>query len=252
MDCHERIFFQAVIQLSRQGVESAMTIIISQAALECHNRRVTAPRLFRRSRLGGRSVPSGANGMIMKAETEDMSSMLAAVARERDVEAFETLFRHYGPRVKAYMARQARDQQAAEELMQETMMVVWNKAALFDPDRGNVSAWIFTIARNLRVSAYRKQNRPEFDPNDPAFVPDEVMPADQDLENRQDAERLHKAMGQLPQEQLELLQRSFFHEIPHSALAKEFNLPLGTVKSRIRMAFAKLRAALEDRSEEDR
>lgn len=188
----------------------------------------------------------------MKSETEDMSCLLAAVARERDVEAFETLFRHYGPRVKAYMARQARDQQAAEELMQETMMVVWNKAALFDPSRGNVSAWIFTIARNLRVSAYRKQNRPEFDPNDPAFVPDDVMPADQELESRQEADRLHEAMRQLPKEQLDLLQRSFFHEIPHSALAKEFGLPLGTVKSRIRMAFAKLRAALDDSQGEDR
>nr|WP_230987465.1 sigma-70 family RNA polymerase sigma factor [Allorhizobium terrae] len=184
--------------------------------------------------------------MVMDIETEDMPRLLAAVGRDRDVEAFETLFRHYGPRVKAYMARQSRDAQAAEELMQETMMVVWNKAALFDPARGNVSAWIFTIARNLRVSAYRKEKRPEFDPTDPAFVPDDVAPADLELESREDADRLHKAMRELPKEQMELLQRSFFHDIPHSVLAKEFNLPLGTIKSRIRLAFAKLRAALDD------
>lgn len=188
----------------------------------------------------------------MDVETEDMPRLLAAVGEKRDVEAFEALFRHYAPRVKAYMARQSRDMQAAEELMQETMMVVWNKAALFDPARGNVSAWIFTIARNLRVSAYRKEKRPEFDPNDPAFVADDVPPADQEMESRQEAERLHKAMRDLPKEQLELLQRSFFHEIPHSALAKEFNLPLGTIKSRIRLAFSKLRAALEDKPLDER
>jgi RNA polymerase sigma factor (sigma-70 family) len=232
-------------------VIAAMTIIISQAALECHNSRTQRLRVLPRSLTSLQSVPSGANGMIMDVEIDDMPRLLAAVGQHRDVEAFETLFRHYGPRVKAYMARQSRDAQAAEELMQETMMVVWNKAALFDPARGNVSGWIFTIARNLRVSAYRKEKRPEFDPTDPAFVPDDVASADQELESREDADRLHKAMRELPKEQMELLQRSFFHEIPHSALAKEFNLPLGTIKSRIRLAFAKLRAALDDKPFDD-
>lgn len=222
--------------------------MISQSALECHNRRNQPVRRTRRAAVGIEAVPCGANGMIMDVEIEEMPRLLLAVGQNRDVEAFETLFRHFAPRVKAYMARQARDSQVAEELMQETMMVVWNKAALFDPERGNVSAWIFTIARNLRVSAYRKAKRPEFDPNDPAFVPDDVPPADEELESRQEADRLHKAMRDLPKEQMELLQRSFFHEVPHSALAKEFNLPLGTIKSRIRLAFAKLRAAMDDKS----
>nr|WP_154664871.1 sigma-70 family RNA polymerase sigma factor [Allorhizobium undicola] len=185
--------------------------------------------------------------MVMDPETDDMSHLLAAVAQHRDYEAFEKLFRHYAPRVKAYMARQARDNQAAEELMQETMMAVWNKAALFDPSRGNVSGWIFTIARNLRISAYRKDRRPEFDPTDPAFVPDDVPAADEEFEARQEADRLKRAMQDLPREQRELLQLSFFNEISHSTIAKDLNLPLGTVKSRIRMAFAKLRAALDDR-----
>lgn len=233
-------------------VVDRMTIIISQAALECHNSLNQFVRRPRRKLAETEPVPCGANGMIMDVEIEDMPRLLAAVGQNRDVEAFETLFRHYAPRVKAYMARQARDSQVAEELMQETMMVVWNKAMLFDPARGNASAWIFTIARNLRVSAYRKAKRPEFDPNDPAFVPDDVAPADQELESRQEADRLHKAMLGLPKEQMELLQRSFFHEVPHSALAKEFNLPLGTIKSRIRLAFAKLRSALEDKPLDDR
>ncbi|WP_246753085.1 sigma-70 family RNA polymerase sigma factor [Sinorhizobium sp. BG8] len=177
-----------------------------------------------------------------------MYALLAAVGRDRDIEAFEALFKYYGPRVKAYMARLAGDSHAAEELMQETMMVVWNKAAQFEPSRGNVSTWIFTIARNLRIDTYRRDRRPEFDPNDPAFVPGEVPQADAVFEGMQEAERLRHAMEGLPQEQLELLKLSFFQECSHSAIAEALNIPLGTVKSRIRLAFSRLRAALEERS----
>jgi len=177
-----------------------------------------------------------------------LSQMLAAVGQDKDIEAFEALFRHYGPRVRAYMAKLARDGQGAEELMQETMLAVWNKAHQFDPARGNVSSWIFTIARNLRIDAYRKEKRPAFDPTDPAFVPDDVPPADVEFEGRQEADRLRRAMETLPAEQLELLKLSFYNEASHSAIATKLGLPMGTVKSRIRLAFAKLRAALEERA----
>lgn len=176
-----------------------------------------------------------------------MSAHLTAVAERRDVAAFEELFRYYGPRVRAYMARLARDGQLAEELMQETMMAVWNKSAQYSPDKGNVSTWIFTIARNLRIDAYRKANRPGFDPNDPAFVPADTAPADQTLEGMEDAARLHEAMAQLPSEQLQLLKLSFFDEASHGTIAETLGIPLGTVKSRIRLAFAKLRSTLEDK-----
>ena len=175
-----------------------------------------------------------------------MSAHLAAVAKNRDVAAFEELFRHYGPRVRAYMARLARDGQLAEELMQETMMAVWNKSAQYSPEKGNVSTWIFTIARNLRIDHYRKVNRPGFDPNDPAFVPTDIAPADTVFEEFEDAERLHRAMADLPSEQLELLKLSFFEEASHGTIAERLGIPLGTVKSRIRLAFSKLRTALED------
>ncbi|MDI7862623.1 sigma-70 family RNA polymerase sigma factor [Rhizobiaceae bacterium n13] len=179
---------------------------------------------------------------------DEVAKLLVAVGRDRDVEAFERLFRYYGPRVKAYMARLAHNSQAAEELMQETMMTVWNKAAQFDPSRGNVATWIFTIARNLRVDAYRKDRRPDFDPNDPAFVPDNAAAADAAFENVQEAERLRRAMEELPEEQLQLLKLSFFDDRSHSTIAEQLNIPLGTVKSRIRLAFAKLRTALEEKA----
>ena len=185
---------------------------------------------------------------LMSDNPEKLSGLLEAVARDQDVAAFEALFRHFGPKVKTYMLRRTKSAQIAEELMQETMMAVWHKAALFDSRRGSVSAWIYTIARNQFISAYRRENRPEFDPNDPALVPEQVEPADVGLENRQEGERLQSAMLELPDEQRELLQRAFFGDVSHNALSEEFRLPLGTVKSRIRMAIAKLRKSLEERS----
>ena len=225
-----------------------MTTGFSIAADACHNERgrfVRQPRPL--PQVGGNKSAS------MQASDDESSQgklaqLLTAVGQKKDVEAFEALFRHYGPRVRAYMAKLARDGQASEELMQETMLAVWNKAHQFDPARGNVSSWIFTIARNLRIDAYRKTKRPAFDPNDPAFVPDDVPSADVEFEQQEEADRLRRAMSTLPAEQLELLKLSFFNEASHSAIAAKLGLPMGTVKSRIRLAFAKLRAALEDRS----
>ncbi|MDQ0320734.1 RNA polymerase sigma-70 factor (ECF subfamily) [Pararhizobium capsulatum DSM 1112] len=177
-----------------------------------------------------------------------MAELLLAIGRDRDIQAFELLFKYYAPRVKAYLARLERDNQAAEELMQETMIAVWNKSAQFETARGNVSTWIFTIARNLRIDAYRKNRRPDFDPDDPAFVPDPVPSADSLVQELQEAERLRGAMETLPEQQLQLLRLAFFSERTHSDIADALNIPIGTVKSRIRLAFSKLRAALEERS----
>ncbi len=179
--------------------------------------------------------------------TPDFAQLLKAVGATQDKQAFEVIFKHFGPRIRAYMLKRNADRQLAEELMQETMVTVWRKATLFDPARGNASSWIFTIARNARIDAYRKEKRPEFDPNDPAFVPDDVMPADEVVQMGQSAERVHDAMKTLPPEQLKLLKLAFFEEASHSVIAEKLDLPLGTVKSRIRLAFAKLRDALGER-----
>lgn len=179
----------------------------------------------------------------------DLAGLLVAVGARRDVDAFETLFRHFAPRVKSYMARQAGDGQAAEELMQETMVAVWNKADRFDPAKGAASTWIFTIARNLRIDAFRRDKRPEFDPNDPAFVPDDVAPADEMFEAQEASTQLHQAMATLPEEQKTLLKLAFFEDHSHSAIATSLNMPIGTVKSRLRLAFSKLRAALDGKGE---
>jgi len=235
-----------VIRHTVDAVPACMTIAISIPAPVCPDTPI--PRPWRDCAPG--LVVNMKRGRMSEAARdmtpEEARALLEAVGRDRDMEAFEVLFRHYGPRVKAYMAHLARDSGIAEELMQETMIAVWNKAAQFEPGRGNVSNWIFTIARNLRIDTYRKNRRLDFDPNDPAFVPDESPPADAVFEELQEAERLRSAMAVLPQEQLELLRLSFFNDCSHTSIAEKLNLPLGTVKSRIRLAFFKLRAALED------
>ncbi|WP_235890540.1 sigma-70 family RNA polymerase sigma factor [Martelella alba] len=175
---------------------------------------------------------------------EDFGRVLVHVAATRDVASFEVLFRFYGPRIRSYMMRRATDASLAEELMQETMMTVWRKADQFDPARGTAAGWIFTIARNVRVDHIRKANRPAFDPTDPAFIPDEPLSPDAGFEADESAERLRNALGDLPDDQAELLRMSFFEEIPHSGIAERLGLPLGTVKSRIRSAFTKLRQSL--------
>lgn len=183
---------------------------------------------------------------VKEPDKDELSACLLAVGARKDIQAFEVLFRHFGPKIRAFMLKRGGNRQQAEELMQETMMMMWNKAALFDPARGSVSSWIFTVARNVRIDAFRKTNRPEFDPNDPAFVPDPEPAADDVYEAGQEAERLRGALVKLPPEQADLLRLSFYEEISHSAIAERMNLPLGTVKSRIRLAFSRLREILGD------
>jgi RNA polymerase sigma-70 factor (ECF subfamily) len=179
-------------------------------------------------------------------DNSSMADLLVAVGAGRDVKAFELLFRYYAPRLKSYMSRAGGDPRMAEELMQETMTAVWNKAAGYNPAKGAVSTWIFTIARNLRIDTYRRERRPDFNPEDPAFVPEESPAVDAAFEQQESASRLHEAMAELPRDQAELLKLSFFEDRSHSAIATSLGLPLGTVKSRIRLAFAKLRMALAD------
>ena len=179
-------------------------------------------------------------------DAQELSALLVAVGETRDVAAFQSLFRYFAPRVRAYMARPGNSGVNPDEIMQETMVAVWNKAAMYDPAKGGASTWIFTIARNLRIDAYRRERRPEFDPNDPAFVPEAEVPADRAIETRQSANSLRQAIETLSQEQSEVLRLCYFEDNSQSVIAERLNLPLGTVKSRLRLAFAKLRTVLGD------
>ncbi|MGQ9364744.1 sigma-70 family RNA polymerase sigma factor [Azospirillum sp. ST 5-10] len=180
--------------------------------------------------------------------TPSLDDLLLAVGRERDRAAFAALFTQVAPRLKAYLRRQGSDPQQAEELVQDVMLLVWRRAELFDPVRASAATWIFTVARNRRVDLRRRESRPEVDPADPALVPDPAEPADRRLEAAQSAGRLRAALDDLPPEQAELLRLAYFEDKPHSAISVERGIPLGTVKSRLRLALERLRKVLREPS----
>lgn len=194
---------------------------------------------------GGMSQASakGGNGPL---DEPSLNRLIQAIATHRDRSAFAAVFGHFGPRIKAYLMRRGSDAASAEEVVQEVMVTLWRRAETFDARQANASTWVFTIARNKRIDMMRRERRPEIDPEDPALVPADNGNAERRVEQAQEAERLRGAMAGLPAEQKDLLTMAFFEDKPHSAIAAESGLPLGTVKSRIRLAMARLRKELGD------
>jgi RNA polymerase sigma factor (sigma-70 family) len=175
-----------------------------------------------------------------------LNDLMLAVARDRDRAAFATLFGHFGPRLKAYLLRLGADSGTAEELVQEVMLMVWRRADSFDPALAGAGTWIFTIARNKRIDTLRRERRPEYDPDDPALAPEPDVAADHRIEASQQSERLRRAIALLPDEQADLLRQAYFEDKPHSTIAAERGLALGTVKSRLRLALGRLRKELKE------
>jgi RNA polymerase sigma factor (sigma-70 family) len=167
------------------------------------------------------------------------------VAEERDREAFARLFDHFAPRINAYLMRQGAPNGLAEEIAQDTMIVLWNKAHLFDSSKSSVSTWLFRVARNRRIDLIRRDKSDRIDPNDPIFHPSPMEAPDEEMDAASRDERVREAMKALRPEQLDLIRKAFFEGLSHSEIAERSGLPLGTVKSRIRLAFKKLRDALE-------
>jgi RNA polymerase sigma-70 factor (ECF subfamily) len=174
-----------------------------------------------------------------------LTALLSDVATKQDRAAFTELFTFFAPRVKAYLMRLGAGAAEAEEIAQDVMVTVWRRAETFDASRASASTWIYTIARNRRIDAIRRKRRPELDPNDPMFVPDPEPAADAIIETAEREDRLREALKLLSPDQRALLQRAFFDGLSHSEIAASSGLPLGTVKSRLRLAFARLRKALD-------
>lgn len=176
----------------------------------------------------------------------DPHELMRAVAERRDRQAFGALFNQYAPKLKAFFMRGGLSGAVAEELVQDVMLTVWQRAGTFDPDLGGLSTWVFTIARNRRIDHLRRQRRPDIDPAaDPSTAPEPVPTTESLVELQQWHTSLRAALKTLPPEQSEVLQLAYFEHKSHSTIAKEQNLPLGTVKSRVRLALQRLRESLE-------
>lgn len=180
---------------------------------------------------------------------EELNAWVQAVARAADRKAFAALFKHFAPRIKGYLMRSGSAEDLAEEITQETMVTLWRRAASFDPARAEISTWIFTIARNLRIDHHRRLAGLAEDggetwdadqqPADAHLAPEALLLA---------AERergVRQALQALPAEQAQVLKLSFFDEHPHTRIAEDLGIPLGTVKSRIRLAVSQLRRLLD-------
>lgn len=201
-----------------------------------------APRAarLRGPRLG--SVPAGhrrGNNTI-----DNMDALLVEVAATQDRDAYQTLFAHFAPRVKSFLQGKGTSPEMAEEAVQEVLLNVWRKAGQFDPSKASASTWIFAIARNTRIDLLRKANHPTIDPNDPALVPDPPKSVTETVSAAQDAERIRARVAALPAEQQEVLRLAFFEELTHAEVAERLDIPLGTVKSRIRLAFGRMRSEM--------
>ncbi len=175
-----------------------------------------------------------------------LNELLLRVAGAADREAFNALFAFFAPRIKGYLMRIGAPADLAEDLAQEAMLKVWRKAKLFDPTKASAATWIFTIARNLRIDAARRAARPAPDAEDPAFTPEEEPRADVMMERQSRDEKIRAAFASLPPAQYEVVRLHFIDDAPHSEIARRLNLPLGTVKSRLRLAFEKIRKELGD------
>ncbi len=182
-------------------------------------------------------------------DRDALADLLQAVAVDRDKDAFAQLFTFFAPRLKAYLLRLGANDSQAEELAQDVMVTVWRKADLFDRTQASASTWIFRIARNRRIDALRRQSKPDLDPYDPSLLPPSEVAPDEAVSASEQEARVHAAITELPPEQLELLQLAFFEGLSHRDIADRSGVPLGTVKSRLRLAFAKLRGKLSDESD---
>ncbi len=205
-------------------------------------RRASAARYYAAAcSPGGATMPTN----------EDFQDWIDAVASKADKKAFAALFKYFAPRIKSFLMRSGSNEALAEELAQETMVTVWRKASTFKAGHGGVSTWIFTIARNLRISHFRRlPSSGSLD--EPGMWSAEDLAAnvaeapDDRIFINQREHGVRQALAALPSAQAQILRLSFFDDQAHATIAQELGIPLGTVKSRIRLAVNQLRRALDD------
>lgn len=172
-------------------------------------------------------------------------ALMKRIAERQDRDAFESLFAFFAPRIKGLMVKSGAAADVAEELAQEAMLTVWRKAAFYTPDKGPVGTWIYTIARNLRIDRLRRQSSRPYDDIADLEIPSDEADGEAETSRKQRAALVAKALENLPPEQRQVIEMSFVKDMAQTEIAEELSLALGTVKSRMRLAYRKLRGSLE-------
>lgn len=200
-------------------------------------------------RTSGRAAQNLVKGQ-QKGPKDDVewADLILEVARRQDRSSFGTLFAHFAPRVKALMMSGGLSEEAAEEIAQETLLAVWRKADQFDPVAGSASSWIYSIARNRRIDHIRRRGREVMTiPDADAEYVADVGPGPETMAAQIEAViRVENAVAALTEDQVKVIKLSFFEERPHAEIARELKIPLGTVKSRLRLATKRLKTLLDD------
>lgn len=171
--------------------------------------------------------------------------LMKQVAQSHDRQAFAQLFDHFAPRLKSFMMRKNASAELAEDLVQDAMIAVWKKAGLYEPSKGSVTTWVFTISRNLRIDRIRRDVHMPMTELGDYDEPSEAPEGEELLVRKQEDGLVAKALKSIPEEQRQVLLLSFVEDLPQSEIATKLAIPIGTVKSRMRLAYGHLRRILE-------
>jgi RNA polymerase sigma-70 factor, ECF subfamily len=193
-----------------------------------------------------RNVSRGVVDNSMQDRRQHFADLIIAVARQ-DKAAFAELFAYFAPRIKTMMIKVGATEQRAEDVAQDAMLLVWRKAPLFDAARAGPSAWIFTIAKNARIDALRRERRSERMATELGRQPEpDATLSDDDIMTAESEQLTRQCLLRLSPEQQRVVTLSFFEDKAHPEIAEALGIPLGTVKSRLRLALKHLKTMLED------
>ena len=180
-----------------------------------------------------------------KIDETELSTCLNEIALNQDRKAFSNIFKYFAPRLKSFFVKLGCTEMQAEEIIQEVMIAVWTKSHTYNQDKSSVSTWIYTIAKNKRIDKIRKERRHYLSESDEGLEIPVDSTQEKEIFSAQLSSSLKKYMSNLPEEQSKLLQLSYFYNKTHADISEELKIPLGTVKSRIRLALAKMRHLVE-------
>lgn len=178
-----------------------------------------------------------------KIQVSEQTLWMLAVRDDRDRNAFANLFDYFAPRLKGFIIKSGLSGAQAEEIVQDVMLIVWRKAAQFDPHRAQVSAWVYQITRNRQIDLLRKNNRPI--PEELIDTPNLECDASQMLAMDQEAQHLKQALSSLSETQRHVIEQAYMGELTHQQISEQTGIPLGTIKSRIRLGLERLRLELK-------